>query len=535
MPKSYTHWALTECDTCGLQAHYRLQYVLEQGENTCRACYWFRWAGGTSPGLGTTEISQTTRLELERVSAEHGYEYLGPLIDATLADGPHYVRCLKCSRLSAERLGDIAWGCSCSRNTKSASSPSRKKTALGESNLPVLQWWDSDRNDPGLLTSFSAKGRKVVWWKCPECHHSFESAICLMSDFPQCPECQRGRHIDWLVMWEMYQFTPISAVPQLLAAWDDESADASAVMVGDSQMRRFKCQAGHHPRVAPITFLSAGCPACRSAKTRQASGRPTLAGANPEIASQWHPTRNGSMTAEDIGPTSKRAVWWQDPRCGHEWEARVIDRDKYQRWRCPQCKTILDSFGFQFPALALEWSAENPLDPWKVRPTAQLDFIPTWVCSTDQDHRWQTALASRVNGSDCPECREAGKSKVELDHYEAVKAVFNQARSGALVRSQIFKRRPSWTIDILVEREDQAPIAIEYDGAYWHRGELKQLIDASKSRDLIAAGYIVIRLREDSLPPLKVEAPNYFEVPVSSRFPRPDQVVSDILAQILHL
>lgn len=65
-------------------------------------------------------------------------------------------------------------------------------------------------------------------------------------------------------------------------------------------------------------------------------------------------------------------------------------------------------------------------------------------------------------------------------------------------------------------------VAIEYDGSYWHAPEAKQLVDKAKTRDLLAAGYLMVRLREDGLPTLGIVDPEYLELQVYSVAPRPE-------------
>lgn len=83
-------------------------------------------------------------------------------------------------------------------------------------------------------------------------------------------------------------------------------------------------------------------------------------------------------------------------------------------------------------------------------------------------------------------------------------------------------------MDILASHGDR-DVAIEYDGAYWHPAPTKIEVDQRKSLDLLAAGYIVVRLREDDLPSLEIQHKSYFEVPVFSAAPRPQHVISDVL------
>src|SRR6185312_1744697 len=201
--------------------------------------------------------------------------------------------------------------------------------------------------------------------------------------------------------------------------------------------------------------------------------------------------------------------------------------NKYQRWRCPNCRTILDSLAWHDPGLAAEWSSTNPLTAWQLRPTASTPFVPQWVCSINPEHVWTAPRASRSHGADCPECRQTGKSRVELGYHTAAAATFGDARSGVPLRDKAFTSRSVWSADITVEAGERK-VVIEYDGSYWHSPAAKRLIDERKSRDLLAAGYVVVRLREDDLPPLRIEHDSYREIRVYSSAPQPQQVMDQI-------
>ena len=73
---------------------------------------------------------------------------------------------------------------------------------------------------------------------------------------------------------------------------------------------------------------------------------------------------------------------------------------------------------------------------------------------------------------------------------------------------------------------DGTKIVIEYHGAHWHRPEAKILTDQYNSLDLLAAGYVVIRLREDDLPSLNIKDPRYVELQVYSTAPQPEKVIT---------
>lgn len=118
--ESFTHpndWQLTECLTCTVQAHYRFNYTLEKnrfGEATCRACYWRSWAASQRAVLGEwANVEPVPYEEAKALAEEHGYDYLGPLTAPSLPEDPHHTRCRRCGKISAERLGDISFGCTC--------------------------------------------------------------------------------------------------------------------------------------------------------------------------------------------------------------------------------------------------------------------------------------------------------------------------------------------------------------------------------------------------------------------------------------
>lgn len=133
---------------------------------------------------------------------------------------------------------------------------------------------------------------------------------------------------------------------------------------------------------------------------------------------------------------------------------------------------------------------------------------------------------SRDAGAGCPQCRESGKSKIELDHHTAAERVFGHAASGESVRHPSFRRRASWLVDITAELPGGRRLAIEYDGAFWHadKGE----VDLEKSLDLLAAGYLVARLREYPLPPLQINDPRYAEFVVHATAPDPESAIDRV-------
>lgn len=527
-PGRNARW-LTRCRLCQAECHYLLNYLFDlqtrKDEPACRRCFWIDWSAHADLMAGTSRTvdiqEQTERLE------KNNYEPVEPLFVLPRDGYPIITRCRSCGRQEAQRMGDIGWGCSCVANPNSSARKSpgaaKKKNLLIDSGSPALAWWDAEANDPHDLNTVTVLANRVCAWVCPDCGHHFTASVRFITQWLKCPQCNARESAKHARRRAVENVTPIASVPELLEAWDDE-ADPHLVMVGDYRSRRFTCPEGHHPRATPSVYREAGCPSCRSARTRAEGDRPKLADELPEISGQWHPTRNGKWTPENVGPESRRLVWWQAACCGHEWQEEVHRRNKRPRYLCPECHTILDSLAWFDPGMAAEWSPENPATAWQVRPTGSTGFLPSWVCAVDPLHQWKASLASRYAGSDCPECRLVGKSKIELEHFDAAREQFGSARSGPKLMDGAFTLRKQWTVDVLVETQG-VKVAIEYDGSYWHSPEAKQLVDQAKSRDLLAAGYLVVRLREDDLPTLGIVDPEYLELQVYSVAPRPESTM----------
>ena len=100
----------------------------------------------------------------------------------------------------------------------------------------------------------------------------------------------------------------------------------------------------------------------------------------PDIAAEWHPTKNGRLTPDRISKASRRNVWWLG-KCGHEWQAVVSERTAPEKilkngrtrklYGCPYCsgKRILVGFNdlqSLFPEIAAEW---HPTKNGILRPT----------------------------------------------------------------------------------------------------------------------------------------------------------------------
>jgi len=67
---------------------------------------------------------------------------------------------------------------------------------------------------------------------------------------------------------------------------------------------------------------------------RLISGFNDLSSQNPEIAKEWHPTKNGSLTPEYVTKSSGKKVWWQcSKNIDHVWKSIVQGRKDVEHYR----------------------------------------------------------------------------------------------------------------------------------------------------------------------------------------------------------
>ena len=82
---------------------------------------------------------------------------------------------------------------------------------------------------------------------------------------------------------------------------------------------------------------------------------------NPDLASQWHPTKKGYFKPCHVNPRSGKRVWWLCPECGNEWLQYIKTRSNGRTARkCPVCannqkKDNLDTINPFLDILFEEW------------------------------------------------------------------------------------------------------------------------------------------------------------------------------------
>ena len=194
----------------------------------------------------------------------------------------------------------------------------------------------------------------------------------------------------------------------LLREWDGERnapLTPQSVCAGSHRKVWWKCAQGHSWQATVKSRVEGcGCPVC--AHRALQAGETDLASSYPQVAAQWHPTKNGALTPRDVFPGTQRKVWWVCEK-GHQWQARVAART-YGGSGCPVCSGKQVNPGENdlaslCPEIAGEWHPDRngALAPQGVTPYSNRRVW--WLCP--QGHAYQAVVAARTtHNSGCPYC-----------------------------------------------------------------------------------------------------------------------------------
>ena len=263
--------------------------------------------------------------------------------------------------------------------------------------------WHLTKNGDLTPEMVTAGSTKKVWWQCSK-GHEWQATVSDRNRGRGCPYCS-GKRV-------LKGFNDlVTQNPELALDWHpNKNADLKPDMVtaGSSKKVWWKCAKGHEwqARIADRNNGS-DCPYCSERSVLQ--GFNDLATINPQLAKEWHPTKNDSLTPDMVTANSRKKVWWRG-KCGHEWQSVIGSRSKGSG--CPYCsgQKVLKCFNDLAtinPELSKEWhiTKNGVLFPDMV--TVFSNQKVWWKCA--KGHEWQAIIANRSKGRGCPYCRKMKK------------------------------------------------------------------------------------------------------------------------------
>lgn len=275
---------------------------------------------------------------------------------------------------------------------------------------------------------------------------------------------------------------------ELMVEWDwnknnELGLDPKNIAHMSGKSAWWKCNKGHEWRaiINKRTSRNQGCPYCYG--RLPIVGKTDLSTTNPEIALEWHPTKNGALTPKDVSHGSDKKVWWQCNQ-GHEWEATIGSRTR--GCNCPYCSGQKVWAGFNDlattnPQLALEWNYEKNGDLTPSQIAEKSNKKVWWIC--DQGHEWMATLDNRSAGKGCPVCAK----EMQTSFPEQAILFYFKKVTTAENRNTDFGKE----IDIYLP---EYKIGIEYNGIYYHENNKSK--DQEKVSFLRTKGVRVISVNE---------------------------------------
>ena len=380
-----------------------------------------------------------------------------------------------------------------------------EKGSLAAARPDVAAEWHPTRNHPLRARNVTYASGQRVWWKCAS-GHEWQTSVANRTSGKQsqCPQCSlRQKHLPpaGRSLAELY--------PELASQWHPErNTGVTPAIIKPGSARKVwwlcpDCGHSYQASVGSRALKGTGCEPCSYQTRPHLIAKPkegeSLAERFPDIAAQWHPSKNGSRRPEDVKAGSDTFTWWVCER-GHTWRARVYSRTSGGRARgCPECRPIPDpgkSFADRFPFIATEW---HPTKNAPLRPDADKAGSTRkvwWKCSV-AGHEWQASISNRVRGTGCRFCSLWGTSEQEIRlRYELEAAGCPVAHDHSLI--EVVGRRPVEADIVLADWR----VIIEFDGARHHSGADAVARDNRQTDALTGARWTVIRVREAPLSPL---------------------------------
>ena len=364
-------------------------------------------------------------------------------------------------------------------------------TCLANKKPDVAKLWHPTLNK---LTAHdvSVSSAKKIWWQCLENpqHIWLARVFSVAKNGSGCPYCANKKADQFNNLATKY--------PNLVNEWDiikNINLTPNDVVPGSGQKVWWLCPRGHsykssivHRTIGGRKLQGCGCPYCSGQAVNKEN---SLATNYPSLAEQWHPTKNGKLTPNDVVPNSHQSIWWKCNKADdHEWKAAVYYRTTGNN--CPCCsgqKVVLSNcLATTHPEISKEWNQEKniAITPKDVTYACNSQFW--WQCSINPDHQWKARVSSRTGGTNCPFCSFSKGEK-------AIKDILDKKKINYIPQYRFpdCKNIRCLPFDFAIFKENKVAGVIEFQGRQ-HYFEVsyfggKEGHEFTKKRDKIKYNY----------------------------------------------
>ena len=197
----------------------------------------------------------------------------------------------------------------------------------------LVKEWDYETNYPLTPNDVTYGARNIVHWICPTCKYSYpqniQSKVAAIRQKKKSNSCKvcLGQYI-------IPEYNSLKALyPNIAKEWDYEnntSCKPEDIAPKTNKTYYWKCSNGHSYPATPNNKVK-GKSKCNICYLEENS----LSKQNSILSLEWHPTKNGNTTPENVTFGCNDSAWWLCPICFHEWEAKINNRNIGRG--CPNC------------------------------------------------------------------------------------------------------------------------------------------------------------------------------------------------------
>jgi len=296
-------------------------------------------------------------------------------------------------------------GCFCPHNNLTTTHPK------------MLDEWDYTRNDK-LPSEYTYGSHAIVFWKCLNSNcgcHNYEMVIKdKIFRESECPFCSRyGQR-------PCKHYNAEICIPNLSEEWDYvKNINPPSHYLPSSNVEVFLiCTKNKsHQWKTNIQNRKRGrvnCPDCKNIERQNYN----LLTEFSVVCKEWDYDVNDFLP-ESYAPHSNKYAWWSCKNNNlHKWKTRIGHRTKDNPTGCPFCNSSRLSDEHNLAVYNSELSSEWDYNKNDTVPSAHTPYSGDkvwWKCKKNLEHSWESTIANRSYGNNCPKCSTHGYSKMQIE------------------------------------------------------------------------------------------------------------------------
>ncbi|MDC0184127.1 zinc-ribbon domain-containing protein [Candidatus Poseidoniales archaeon] len=199
----------------------------------------------------------------------------------------------------------------------------------------IASEFDLEKNAPLTPETIRSGTSKMVDWICSKCSHEWNARLNSRTlNGNGCNACSNHKlHIDG-------RNSLASMFPEITKDFHptkNAPLTPDAIVAGTNRMLWWSCHVCDNEwrSMGSTRIRGHGCRFCSSRPRLHSDGRNSMAKTHPQLAAEFHPTKNAPLTPDTIVAGVRRTLWWICSKCSHEWPTPGYHRANNRN--CPAC------------------------------------------------------------------------------------------------------------------------------------------------------------------------------------------------------